>query len=46
MTASEQDEFNADSASFDWDQFIIDYMAGLAIYAFKEDKVEPLHQFE
>ena len=46
MSAEESDEFNADSNSFEWMPFIHNYMKGLAIYALKEDKVEPMHQFE
>ena len=46
MSPEESMEFNSDSASFEWMPFIKNYMKGLAIYALKEDKVEPMHQFE
>ena len=46
MSADEVQEFNADSKSFEWMPFIQNYMKGLAIYALKEDKVEPMHHFE
>ena len=46
MSAEEVNEFNADCTSFDWMPFIRNYMAGIAIYALKEDKVEPMHRYE
>lgn len=41
MSPEEVVEFNSDCTSFEWMSFIRNYMQGIAIYALKEDKVEP-----
>lgn len=41
LSAEERLEFNCDCRNMKWDTFIRDYIKGMAIWALKEDVVEP-----
>lgn len=46
MSPQARKEFNCDSNSFEWPEFLTNYVKGLSIWALGEDQVEPIHGFD
>jgi hypothetical protein len=43
LSPEEREIFHCDASSFDWPDYLNNYLKGLSIWALKEDQIEPGH---
>jgi len=46
MSKEEQKEFECDCRKVDWDELMVNYVKGMAIYVLKEEMIAPEHNLQ